>query len=69
MDQELDKLRAQLADLSSHYTDRHPDVRKLKDQIAKTEKMREQALADLKAAQTTTSGSGDPPASTPDRCG
>ena len=66
LDQELDKLRAQLADLSSHYTDRHPDVRKLKDQIAKTEKMREQALADLKAAATTASGSGNLSASTPD---
>ena len=50
LDQELDKLKAQLADLSSHYTERHPDVRKLKEQIAKTEKMRAQALADLKAA-------------------
>jgi len=36
IEQELNKLRAQLADLSSHYTDRHPDVRKLKEQIAKT---------------------------------
>jgi polysaccharide chain length determinant protein (PEP-CTERM system associated) len=66
LDQELDKLKAQLADLSSHYTERHPDVRKLKEQIAKTEKMREQALADLKTSATTTSGSGNPPASTPD---
>jgi polysaccharide biosynthesis transport protein len=48
IDQELDKLKAQLADLSSRYTDRHPDVRKLKDQIAKTEKMRDQLLAGLK---------------------
>ena len=55
LDQELDKLKAQLADLSSHYTERHPDVRKLKEQIAKTEKMREQALADLKAASTNSS--------------
>ena len=66
LDQELDKLKAQLADLSSHYTDRHPDVRKLKDQIAKTEKMREQALADLKTATTISSGSGSPHASAPD---
>jgi polysaccharide biosynthesis transport protein len=65
LDQELGKLKAQLADLSSHYTDRHPDVRKLKDQIAKTEKMREQALADLKAAATTASGTGNLSASTP----
>jgi polysaccharide chain length determinant protein (PEP-CTERM system associated) len=49
VDQELDKLRAELADLSSHYTDRHPDVRKLKEQIAKTQKMRDQIAADLKA--------------------
>ena len=47
IDQELERLRAQLADLSSHYTDRHPDVRKLKEQIAKTEKMKQQITADL----------------------
>ena len=67
IDQELEKLKAQLADLSSHYTDRHPDVRKLKDQIAKTEKMRAQLLAGLnsKPADDGTdasnlAGSGDP---------
>jgi polysaccharide chain length determinant protein (PEP-CTERM system associated) len=49
LDQELDKLKAQLADLKSHYTDRHPDVRKVQDQIAQTEKMREQLLTSLKA--------------------
>lgn len=48
LDQELDKLKAQLADLSSRYTDRHPDVRKLKEQIAETEKQREQLIAGLK---------------------
>ncbi len=49
IDEELEKLRAQLADLRSHYTDRHPDVRKLKQQIADTEKTRDQIVADLKA--------------------
>jgi len=49
IDQELEKLKAQLADMSSHYTDRHPDVRKLKDQIATTEKMRAQAVAGVNA--------------------
>ena len=49
LEQELEKLRGQLADLSSHYTDRHPDVRKLKQQIAKTEKMRDQLLVSTKA--------------------
>ena len=48
LDQELDKLKAQLADLSSHYTDRHPDVRKIKEQIAKTERMKQQIAVDLK---------------------
>ena len=65
IDEELDKLRAQLADLSSHYTDRHPDVRKGKEQIAKTEKMRSQIVADLKAkasgAPTDTAGSTTAP--------
>ena len=45
VEQELSKLKAQLADLSSHYTERHPDVRKLKEQIAKTEQMRDRFLA------------------------
>ena len=48
IDQELDRLKSQLSDLSSRYTDRHPDLRKLREQIAKTEKTRDQLLADLK---------------------
>ena len=47
VDQELDRLKAQLSDLSSHYTDKHPDVRKTKEQISRTEKMRERILADM----------------------
>jgi polysaccharide chain length determinant protein (PEP-CTERM system associated) len=47
IDKELDQLKAQLADLSSHYTDKHPDVRKTKEQIARTENMREQIVADM----------------------
>jgi polysaccharide biosynthesis transport protein len=49
IDEQLDKLKSQLADLSSHYTDRHPDVRKIKQQIAETEKTRDRIIADLKA--------------------
>ena len=52
VNEELEKLRAQLADLSSHYTDRHPDVRKVKQQIAETEKTRDQIIADLKAKES-----------------
>src|SRR5580700_3648036 len=66
LDQQLDKLKAQLADLSSHYTDRHPDVRKVKDEIARVEKMREQALANQKTSAATTSAGGNPSASSPD---
>jgi len=63
---ELDKLKAQLADLSSHYTDRHPDVRKVKEQIAKTEKMRDQLLASAKAhANDVPDGSNPAPAADP----
>ena len=52
VNEELEKLRAQLADLSSHYTDRHPDVRKLKQQIAETEVTRDRIMADLKAKES-----------------
>jgi protein tyrosine kinase modulator len=54
IDQELDRLRTQMADLKSHYTDRHPDVRKLKEQIDKNEKMRQEIAADLKAKAKNT---------------
>jgi polysaccharide chain length determinant protein (PEP-CTERM system associated) len=67
IDEELDKLKEQLADLSSHYTDRHPDVRKLKEQIAKTEKMRDQVVASLKEKSATdSSGPNDTAASAAD---
>jgi polysaccharide biosynthesis transport protein len=60
LDLELDKLKAQLADLKSHYTDRHPDVRKVQDQIAETEKTREQLLASLKANTASQANGTDP---------
>src|SRR6185437_11218944 len=59
IDQELDRLRAQLADLSSRYTDEYPDVRKVKDQIAKTERMRKQMEDKLKSAPPQTSSPSD----------
>jgi polysaccharide chain length determinant protein (PEP-CTERM system associated) len=48
LDLELEKEKAELADLLSRYTDRHPDVRKVKDQIEQTEKSRAQLAAQLK---------------------
>src|SRR5208282_543765 len=63
---ELDRLKAQLADLSSRYTDQHPDVRKVKEQIAKTEKMRDQLLAAAKAhANDPPAAATAPPAADP----
>ena len=63
LDQQLQTLRSQLADLTSRYTDRHPDVRKKQDEIAKTEKLRDQLLASLKAHPSTDSSNGsDSPA-------
>jgi polysaccharide chain length determinant protein (PEP-CTERM system associated) len=52
LDAELDRLHSQLADLSSRYTDRHPDVRKLKEQIAKTQKMKQQILSNLETRKS-----------------
>jgi len=45
LDQELSRLRAQLTDLSSRYTDSYPDVQKVKAQIAKTERQRQELLS------------------------
>ncbi len=48
IDQELDRLKLQLADLKSRYEEGFPEVRKLKLQIAETEKMRDQRLGESK---------------------
>lgn len=65
LDQELDKLKAQLAELSSRYTDRHPDVRKLKEQIAKDEKLRDQLRATLQAKAAASPSDGSETATVP----
>jgi polysaccharide biosynthesis transport protein len=60
VEQNLEKLRAQLADLTSRgYTERHPDVRKVTEQIASTEKMRDQLLASMKAKKDNPTDTGD----------
>jgi len=60
IDEQLQRLRAQLADLTSRYTDRHPDVKKLKEEIAKDETLRTQMLAALKnnSSDKAADGSG-----------
>jgi uncharacterized protein involved in exopolysaccharide biosynthesis len=61
VDKELDQLKAQLADLTSHYTDKHPDVRKTKEQIARVESTRERIIADM---NRRANNSGPEPAAT-----
>lgn len=59
IDEQLDKLKSQLTDLSSRYTDSYPDVVKVKKEIAKTEKMRADLLANLSKAATSTGQADD----------
>lgn len=67
LDQVLEKLKAQLTDLRAHYTERHPDVRKLKEQIAETEKTRDQLLANMKTKGSEDSaGAGEDGPSIPE---
>jgi succinoglycan biosynthesis transport protein ExoP len=58
IDKELERLKTQLGEMSSRYTDRHPDLRKLKDQIARTEKTRDALVADLTTKNATTTDDG-----------
>jgi polysaccharide chain length determinant protein (PEP-CTERM system associated) len=48
IDQELNRLKSKLADLSARYTDHYPEIETLKDQIAQTEKTRGVLVAELK---------------------
>ncbi len=50
VDQRLETLRTKLADLSTRYTDRYPEVQDLKAEIAKTEKTRDQLIANMQNA-------------------
>ena len=47
VDKELDLLKTQLADLTSHYTDNYPDVRKTREQVARTEKIRDRIIGEM----------------------
>jgi len=40
-EEQLSRLKAQLADLSSHYTPNHPDVRRVKEKIAAAERLKQ----------------------------
>lgn len=50
LDDQLDKLRTELRNLSSIYQEQYPDIRRVKDQIAKVEAQRSQLIAEQKSA-------------------
>jgi polysaccharide biosynthesis transport protein len=62
IDEDLERLKAQLAALSSRDTLKHPDVVHLKKQIADVESLKQQMDADLKSAKSeeTTDAVGRP---------
>lgn len=59
LDKELKNLRMQLAAERSQYTDNYPDVIALKDQIAKTEKLKKQIEGEIATSQKTGKTSKD----------
>ena len=50
IDKQLDALNSKLQALKTRYTDQYPEVQQVKDEIAATEKTREQTIASLKKA-------------------
>jgi polysaccharide biosynthesis transport protein len=53
LDDQLDKLRTELRTLSSTYQEQYPEIKRVKDQIAKVEAQRIQLLAQQKEAPST----------------
>jgi polysaccharide biosynthesis transport protein len=51
LDKELSDMRLHLEDLRSRYTDEHPDIVTLKDEIAKTEKLKKQTESEIASNQ------------------
>ena len=60
IDKQLEQLKAQLADLRSHYTDKYPDVRKTREQIALLESTRKRVVADMKSGVANPDASSVP---------
>jgi polysaccharide biosynthesis transport protein len=61
LDEDLEKLRNDLTELRAKYTERHPDVVRLKDQIVRTEALKKQVDAELEAASKATNTEGTDP--------
>ncbi len=65
VDEQLEKLRAQLSDLSGRYTARYPDIVRLREQIAQLELQRAKQSEETKAQNTAANASqekSNPPA-------
>jgi succinoglycan biosynthesis transport protein ExoP len=60
LDAQIDKLQDQLADLTSRYSDEHPDVKKVKAQLATLRRLREERDAKLTQAMKSSSASAAP---------
>ncbi len=65
LDQELNRLRSQLADLSSRYTDQYPDIQRLKDQITRTQHLRDELAAGGKGKTEDASSADVGPVTSP----
>jgi len=48
IDDEIVRLKQQLAEVASRYTEKHPDYRKLKEQLAQAEKTKQQIATEVK---------------------
>jgi succinoglycan biosynthesis transport protein ExoP len=53
LDQKLEKLKSSLADLNAKYTPLHPDIVRLKQEIAATEKLKEEAEQEATTGKTS----------------
>jgi polysaccharide chain length determinant protein (PEP-CTERM system associated) len=58
LDDQIDKMQNELAELSSRYTPQHPDVVRLKEQIANAEAMRRQQGAEAKTGTSAAPAAG-----------
>lgn len=58
IDEQIAKMKSQLADLSTRYTDQYPAVQQLKKQIAQEEHVRRQAAAALSSQASATKHAG-----------
>jgi len=50
LDEEIARLKAQLAEVASRYTEKHPDYKKLKEQLQTAERMRDKIASEVKTA-------------------